>query len=78
MDLIYKPWKILFQKKFIKSLATWMEQPGQVSVPGPQEQVEKPRNPLWSLENPPELPRAILSPGSALTAAIMFLSMIEG
>lgn len=74
MDLIYKPRKILFQRKFTKSLAAWMEQPGQVSVPGPQEQAEKPRNPL---ENPPELPRAILSPRHVLRAAIMFLSVIE-
>lgn len=49
-----------------------MQQPGQVSVSWPQEQAEKPRNPPGPLGNSPELPRAIPSSRSALTADIIF------
>lgn len=49
-----------------------MEQPGQASVPWPPQQAEKPRNPSGLLGNPPELPEATHSSGSALTTAIVF------
>lgn len=69
---IYKIRKILFQRKFIKSLAAgWRSQYRWLSLDH-KNRLRNLKNPAQPLRNPPELPRAIPSSRSALTVAIIF------